>query len=231
MHRLEPTRAFVTLALTGILALLPAKIWSSSTDDQWEAVTKIDRGASLTFVDRARNCLGGKIKHADNRTITVMRRDAPDTTLERTSVLRISAGGWAGGVVFSGRSSWSDVLWIVGRHFHPDIGIALKSGEEYKGKLISASETGLIVEVSKRKRSIDKRDISIVNYIRPKPLSDSAEYADDELAWMKVFDPQLWPHLLHLRSSISVRLYDASLSQDDSSIVCRSGPELTHAAF
>lgn len=231
MHRFEPTRALVRLALAGILGLLPAKLWCSNTDDQWETVTKLGRGASLTFVDRARNCVGGKIKHADNRTVTVMRRHGSDTTLERTNVLRISAGGWAGGVVFSGRSSWSDVLWIVGRRFHPDIGIALKSGEEYQGTLMSASETGLTVEVSKRRRNIDKRDISIVNYIRPKPLSDSAEYADDELAWMKVFDPQLWPRLLHLRSSISIRLYDASSSQDDSSIVCSPGPDLTHAAF
>lgn len=221
----------VTLALAGTLCLLPAKMWSSSSDGQWEAVAKIDRGASLTFVDRTRNCVDGKIKHADNRTLTVLRRNASETLLERTNVLRISRGGWAGGVVFSGRSSWSDVTRIVGRRFHPDIAVAMKSGEEYKGKLISASETSLTVENSKKKTIIDKRDVSTVSYIRPKPLSDSAEYADDELAWMKIFDPQLWPRLLHLQSSMSIRLYDTSLPQDDSSIICKPGPDVTQPAF
>lgn len=231
MFRLEPPRALVTLALAGTLCLLPTKIWPSSSHDQWDTVAGIDRRASLTFVDRNPNCMDGKIKQADNRTVTVLRRSAPETTLERTNVLRISSGGWAGGVVFSGRSSWSDVVRIVGRRFHPDIDVAMKSGEEYKGKLLSASDRVLTVESLKKKKIINKSDVSTVSYIRPKPLSESAEYANEELAWMKVFDPQLWPHLLHLQSSMSIRLYDASLAQDESSIVCKPGLDLTHPAF
>jgi hypothetical protein len=231
MFRLEPSRALVTLALAGTLCLLPTKVWTSSTDAQWDTVAGIDRRASLTFVDRNRNCLGGKIGQVDNRTVTVVQRNAPETTLERMNVLRISSGDWAGGVVFSGRSSWSDVVRIVGRRFHPDIAVAMKSGEEYKGRLLSASDTVLTVESSKKKTIINKSDVSTVGYIRPKPLSESAEYANEELAWMKVFDPQLWPRLLHLQSSMSIRLYDASLPQEDSSIVCKPGPDLTHPAF
>jgi len=73
-----------------------------------------------------------------------------------------------------------------------------------------------------KKTNINKSEISIVRYIRPKPLSDFAEYSDDELAWMKVFDPQLWPRMLHLQS-MSIRLHDSSLPQDDSTIVCTPG--------
>jgi hypothetical protein len=221
----------MTLALAATLCLLPTKMWPRSSDDQWDAVAGIDRRASLTFVDRNRNCVDGKIKHEDTRAVTVMRRNALESTLERTNVLRISSGGWAGGVVFSGRSSWSDVVRIVGRRFHPDIAVAMKSGEEYKGKLLSASDTVLTVKSSKKKTIINKGDVSTVSYIRPKPRSDSADYANDELAWMKVFDPQLWPRLLHLRSSMSIRLYDTSLTQDDSSIICKPGPDLTQPAF
>ena len=123
----------------------------------------------------------------------------------------------------SGRSSWSDVVQIVGRRFHPDIAVVTKSGEEHKGKLLAVSETGLTIGHAGKKTNINKSEISIVRYIRPKPLSDFAEYSDDELAWMKVFDPQLWPRMLHLQS-MSIRLYDSSLPQDDSTIISTPGP-------
>jgi hypothetical protein len=111
---------------------------------------------------------------------------------------------------------------VVGRRFHPNIAVVTKSGEEHKGKLLTASETGLTIGHAGKKADINKSEVSIVSYVRPKPLSDSTEYLDDELAWMKVFDPQLWPRMLHLQS-MSIRLYDSSLPQDDSTILCTPG--------
>ena len=55
-------------------------------------------------------------------------------------------------------------------------------------------------------------------------MSESAAYADDELAWMKVFDPELWPYLLHLEPPLWILFYDASAPQDDSRIVCKQDP-------
>jgi hypothetical protein len=103
----------------------------------------------------------------------------------------------------------------------------MKSGKKGRGKLLSASDMALTLESWGKAANIRKDDVSTVSYIRAKPLSDSAAYADDELAWMKVFDPQLWPHLMHLESPLTVPLYDASLPEDDSSIVCRNGTDVT----
>jgi hypothetical protein len=82
----------------------------------------------------------------------------------------------------------------------------------------------VILESASGTVDINKNEISTVNYIRPSPLSDSAANSDDELAWMKIFDPQLWPKMLHLEPVMSVRLYDASFPEDDSTIVCKNNP-------
>lgn len=100
--------------------------------------------------------------------------------------------------------------------------VVTKSGVEHKGKLLAASETALTIGQAGKKAEIEKSEVSIVSYVRPKPLSDRSEYLDDELAWMKVFDPTLWPRMLHLQS-MSIRLYNSALPQDDSSIVCTPG--------
>jgi hypothetical protein len=195
---------------------------SSGTDEGWDAVTHLNRNSSFTFVDRNHTCTSGKIKGANDRKVTVSRQNGSDIDITRTDLLRITSGGLAPGVVFSGRSSWSDVVRVVGRRFHPNIAVVTKSGEEHKGKLLTASETGLTIGHAGKKADINKSEVSIVSYVRPKPLSDSTEYLDDELAWMKVFDPQLWPRMLHLQS-MSIRLYDSSLPQDDSTILCTPG--------
>jgi hypothetical protein len=219
----KPIPALATLAFIALSGLLPTEMFcSSGTDKGWDVVTHLNRNASFTFVDRNHTCTSGKINRANDRKVTVSRQHDPDIDIARTDLLRITSGEWAPGVVFSGRSSWSDVVRIVGRRFHPDIAVVTKSGEEHKGKLLTASETGLTIGHAGKKTDINKSEVSIVSYTRTKPLSDFTEYLDDELAWMKIFDPQLWPRMLHLHS-ISIRLYDSSLSQDDSTIICIPG--------
>ena len=223
----EPTGVLAALLVAATLCYAPPMMWPSSNDGQWNDVAKLTRRASYIFVDRNHSCVDGKIKEVDDRAVTIIRGNSPEITTERTHLLRITSGGWAGGVIFSGRSSWSDVVRIVGRRFHPEIAVVMKSSQEHKGKLLSASDVALTLEISRKRVNISKDEVSTVSYIRPKPLGDSAAYADDELAWMKVFDPQLWPHLLHLQPPLSVRLYDASLPEDNSSIVCNPGSDVT----
>ena len=57
-----------------------------------------------------------------------------------------------------------------------------------------------------------------------KPLSNSAAYADDELTFLKIFDPELWPKLFGLQGSLDVRLFDASLPEDNTPVVCTNNP-------
>lgn len=173
-RRLKPALALATLAFIELSGLLPTELFSSSgTNDGWDAVTHLNRNASFTFVDRNHTCASGKIKAANDRKVTVSRQHAPDVDIARTDLVRITSGGLAPGVVFSGRSSWSDVVRIVGRRFHPDIAVVTKSGEEYKGKLLTASETGLTIEHAGKKSDIKKSEVSKVSYVRPKPLSEN----------------------------------------------------------
>jgi hypothetical protein len=226
----EPTFTPAALLVAATLCIAPPMMWPSTSDDQWNVVAKLTRKTTYTFVDRNHSCVSGKIRQLDDRAVTIIRRSAPEITMERTSLLRITWGGWAGGVIFSGRSSWSDVIRIVGRSFQPQIAVVMKSGTEHRGKLLSASNVALTLENWRKKININKDEVSSVSYIRPAPLSESAAYADDELAWMKVFDPQLWPRLLHLQSPLSVVLYDASVLEDNSSIVCNPGADVTQPA-
>src|SRR6266851_369231 len=169
----EATRVLAALLVAATLCSAPPMMWPSSNDDPWNDVAKLTRRASYTFVDRNRSCIDGKIKEVDDRAVTIVRGKAPEVTMERAHLLRITSGGWAGGVIFSGRSSWSDVVRIVGPRFHPDIAVVMKSGQEHKGKLLSASDVALTLERSRKRVNISKDEVSTVSYIRLKPLGDS----------------------------------------------------------
>jgi hypothetical protein len=210
--------------LAAVFCSAPPGICSSSDDHQWNNVAQVSHGATYIFVPHDHNCVLGRIKRIDDSGVTVDRRSSPEVTIPRSQLLRITSGGWAPGVVFTARSSWLDVVSVVGERLHPYIAVFTKSGQKHEGKLLRASDRTLTLESSGKTVDIAKGEVSTVSYIRPMPPSDSAAYADDELAWMKVFDPQLWPNMLHLRSALSIRLYDASLSEDDSTIVCNSNP-------
>jgi hypothetical protein len=230
MKKSELTRVLVVLLPAAVLCFAPLRMWASGNDDQWQALAKIDHNATCTFVDRNHSCVDGKIGRIDDQSVTIKHHADPETTIERTNLLRVTSGGWAGGVIYSGRSSWLDIVRISGRRFHPEITVVMKSGEAHEGKLLSASDSALVVERSRKQLNILKDEVSTVSYVRAKPLSDSAEYADDELAWMKIFDPQLWPHLMHLQGRLSILLYDVSVPEDNSPIVCKPGSDLTHPA-
>jgi hypothetical protein len=214
-------------------------MWSAGSDDQWNTFRQVKHRANYIFVTRDRNCIGGKIKHMNDSAVTITQENASEIVIQQPDLLRITYGAWGPGVIFSRRSSWSDIVSIVGKNFQPEIVVLMTSGQEHKGKLVGASDKSMILKSSGRPLNIVKDQVSMVSYIRPKPLGESAAYADDELAWMKVFDPQLWPQLLHLESYLSIRLYDSSLPEDSSAIVCNAdpwvhsqpGPDVTSAPY
>src|SRR5260221_13422873 len=161
---------------------------------------------------------------SDNSAITVAHCYSSEIRVTGPHVLCIPATPWVlssfdPGVVFSARSSWLDILSIVGKYNHPQIMVFTKAGEKYQGKLLSASAKALTLESSGKTVDIGKDEVSTVSKISAMPLSDSATYVDQEFAWMKIFDPQLWPSMLH-ESVLSIRLYDTSLPEDSSPIVC-----------
>jgi hypothetical protein len=226
--------AMETLRKGVIAALLLSSLFCSSqqatppsiSDTQWNNVKQMSHHTTFIFVARDNRCVWGRIKRADDSEIAVEPSRAHEVVIQRVDLFRITKGAWAPGVIFTARSSWFDVAAIVGKHLHPTVAVITTSGQQHIGKLLDSSNDNLSIESAGKMLDISKDEISSVSFVRPKPLSDSAAYADGELAWMKVFDPQLWPNLLHMRSAISVRLYDSSMPEDNSRVPCAKVPKV-----
>lgn len=178
------------------------------------------------------------IASVTDTTLVVNEPHGQPISINRQELLRVNQGDWGAGVLFSSRSSWADVNAVTslnGRTLRPKIFVETKSGRTQEGTLTSLSDAEIAMDSQHNLIHVAKTDISTLSYVTAKPLSSSAAYADDELAWMKIFDPQLWPKMFGFQGSVRVRLYDASLPEDNSSIVCRndpyrlkaSGPEVT----
>jgi len=221
-----PKRAVVLLWLS-LTALSPPAWCANDQKDGWDSLKRVPHGATLIFADRSDNCLAGRIKSYDSDAIVVTRHNESDAKIDRSNVLRITTNAWESGLVYNGRSSWLDVVGLVpirrSKKWRATVLVEMNTGENARGQLIDASQGEITLRTSSKSLVIARRQISTLSYVRPQPLSDLAEYANDELAWMRIFDPQLWPTLFHAQGSLVVRIYDVNLPQDDSPIVCKEG--------
>jgi len=211
-----------------LAALSPPASRSNEQSEGWDSLRRVPHHATLIFADRDGNCVAGQIKSYDNNAIVVARQNERDAKIDRPNVLRIATNAWGPGVVYSGRSSWLDVEGLVptrpSEKWRVPVRVEMNTGKTVRGQLLEASQEEITISSSARRTLvITKGEIARLSYIRPKPLSDSAEYANDELAWMKIFDPQLWPSLFHTQGSLVVRIYDANSPQDNAPIVCKAG--------
>jgi hypothetical protein len=129
-------------------------------------------------------------------------------------------------MMYSGRSSWSDVLEfmpLLRRNPALDIHISVVtiSGKSWKGALKEATDAAISVRDSFGKETqVPKSAVSRVDYIQSKPLSDNQEFDWEELAMLRIFDPALYPRLFHAGDTVRIRLYDRALTQDDSHLEC-----------
>ena len=215
---------FCILLLLATVLVPPHLAAAPQTDVPWNNLSRLTHHASFIFVDVERNCAVGSVQQLTDSFVVVKRKDGKVLTIQRPDLMRVTYGANARGVLFSGRSSWFDIVSLISQPFHPELRVETASGHEHKGTLVVTSDTALVLQTGQRKIDLRKEDIARVTYIIAKPLSSSAAYADDELAFMKVFDPELWPKLLGLQGSLSVRLFDASFPQDNSPVVCKNNP-------
>ena len=70
-------------------------------------------------------------------------------------------------------------------------------------------------------RNFTKGEVSRVDYVVLKPLSETEEFHWDELAMLRIFDPQLYPRLFHLGDTMPVTLYQAAVAEDNSVVACK----------
>ena len=227
--RATTVRDFLGLVL-GLTALLHPCIAAGQQDESaWKNLSQLTHRASFTFTARDRKCVSGFLKAVSDTSVMVKSKDGKTTTMERADLLRVQRNWYGSAILFSGRSSWADVVALAPTQrpqLHPRIAVETRAGQKNEGILVSASDEGLMLELHDGRVVISKANIVRVSSIVQKPVSDSAAYADDELVFLKVFDPELWPAMFGAQGSLPVTLYDASLPEDNSQVTCSNSPGL-----
>jgi len=206
--------------LIGSMACPP--MLSADSTNQWDNLKQVTRRVSFYFVDRNGDCVIGKVKNVDDTAVPVTRANASQTKIDRADLLRVTDGRRSYNVVFSGRSSWSDVLALIPAQnadkWRPKVVVQTNTGVQYKGQLIDASQGTISLKISGKTRDISKQEVSTVSLVRPKPVKFSN--TDRELVFFAFLDPNLWPGIF---GRLAVRLYDANSPEDDSPIICSIG--------
>jgi preprotein translocase subunit YajC len=201
----------ICLALSS-RALGPAKA------DPWENLRCVTRHRAYTFFDRESNCTTGQILTVTDQSVTIKPPQGNNITVERRNVVRVTDWNGRNNVIYSAKSSWSDVEAI---NTKASVNVLTKNGRVCQGKVVSTSDTGITLMHSNCDINLAKEDIAQVYRVRSKPMSEGAERSAQELF---VVDPRLWPYLLNISAKISVRLYDSSVPEDDSPVQCKNKP-------
>ena len=145
----------------------------------------------------------------------MVRDSGKDILIQRTDVLRVSDNDLYAGardIVFSGRSSWNDVK-DAGPRGAEYLHIITKHGEEWKWQKPTVSDDS----VTSEGKRVAKADVRYISYARSKPLTRREEYVGHEnVDWLA---PRLWFNGLML-GKISVLLFDADLTEDNSPVGC-----------
>lgn len=212
--------------LVGTCLALPSKVLGQAkTEDQWENLKQITRRRTYMYVDRQLHCGNAKIDQVAEKAVTLKREDHTKITIERQDLLRLGEWGLsANGILYSGRSSWSDVRNQRHDPKNPQRGARLRvvtlDGKNHEGQMIEVDDTHLVLLDADKRVQLARSDISKVSYLRLKPFSDRAEYVAEELPLLWVLDPEVLRYELDF-TRIPVLLYDSSAPQDDSAIECR----------
>jgi hypothetical protein len=222
---------------------VPTLIFSVScagADDPWQSLKELPHNVGFVFIKRGMTCQYGQLKALVGQSVLV-RTDRSDVTFAKSSLIRVRLG--FGGqlvppsnpnlvlaTVYSGRSSWADLIEFMPfrskprsySNFTVQMSVNTMTGKVRQGRLQQVTDSGItLADAFGKETSIAKMDVSRVDYIRDKPLSDKQEVYWDELAMFRIFDPVLYPRLFHVGDKIPVRLYDISVPEDNSPVQCR----------
>jgi hypothetical protein len=185
-------RRYLRFAIIGVTSVLPAIAAAQQNDASWKNLNQLTHRASFIFATKERDCVAGSLKSITDKSVTVKLWNGKTKTFQRTDLLRVTYGEWARGVLFSSRSSWLDVSTLASKHRTPTkVLVETKAGQKQEGDLVTVSDNALTLQFDNKTFDVSKAEIADVSYIIPKPLSDSAMYADHELVFMKIFDPEL----------------------------------------
>ena len=183
--------------------------------DGWPNLKHITRDRLYAVVLREGGCEYGVISSVGEQFLILGTDSALGLALKRSQIVRVSDNLTAPAriAVFSGRSSWVDVMAATptgNEYLH----VVTKSGQELKLRQPQVSADAILAEGA----GIGKSEVRFVSYVRNKPLDVDEEYLHiDDLKWLKSI-----PYVgEHLPTRISVPLYNADLPEDNSPLKCR----------
>ena len=218
-----PRPAHIAVLLASSLALaLPAQ--GATPDAGWGVLAHVTWARDYSFVLRDGTSAAGVVLSVSPDSVTLSVRGEPPSTktstvtLERSNVLRVDDGVKGADLIYSGRSSWSDVRAIPPYEGVERLEVVTRSGARLTGKTATVSD----VEITLAGHRIPKADVSQVYYLRVKPLSDNWEHAFRESL-------TLYPlSLLFQIHKIAVLLYDSSLPEDNTPLKLEWRTPLPH---
>jgi len=187
-----------------------------------DALERVSRSASLTFVERDGSCLRGTILKADASTVTVEPFRQPAVTLKRDDIVQVSQGN---AYIYSARSSWGDVSNLK---LYPREAIVLTTvkGQKIKGAPVKVTPDEISLQHGLKTTVFPKSEVAAVDYLRLKPATDGFNLALEESPWALIFYPEFYYRLAGGEGRLTVRLYDASKPEDRTSAklgVCPHG--------
>jgi hypothetical protein len=189
-----------------------------AADDPWLNLQRVTHDRSYVILMHDHSCVAGKIERTDVQS-AIFRVGSSDRVISRSEVLMVCESLHLSGIacaptdaIFSGRSSWKDVISILpARHEYVE-------GETKAGLRFTQSgryHDSLIVGTG----NVNKTDAKFVSYLRWKPLSDGQE--DLRERGMGFLLPTIWHNLVSSSGRLTVPLYDASQPEDNSEITCK----------
>jgi hypothetical protein len=222
----------------GLICVLTQPAFCNNENDPWQSLKQLKRGLGYVFIMRDMTCQYGQLKEVADTSVSI-KTDRADVVVAKANLLRVRVGFGGRSVqnsnpnlalftLYSGRSSWGDLLAFVPFESkeHPASAMhflmTTQDGRAHRGILNQVTEDEIALADSFGKiSSFSKRQVSRVDFITEKPLSETEEFHWDELAMLRIFDPQLYPRLFHLGDTMPVTLYQSAIPEDNSMIACR----------
>ncbi len=201
-----------------LVAALPL-LGASDNNSGWENLMHVTKQRSYTIVTRDFHCLTGKLGSVTTDSLTLEAPKIGVINLKRADVLQV--GSDPGYIVFSGRSSWVDV---VSYHLYAGESFAIqtKNGKNFGGKHIKVSDSGVSLGEPGNTTSIAKAEVSKIDLHSSTPLGGGEEFFLRENPVIFWLDAHLWPRWIGIGGRIRVPLYDSSLPEDDRPITCQN---------
>jgi hypothetical protein len=227
--------SYSKLFISTLTVVFPLTLQCQTATNSWLLVRHLPEHATFTFIEQHQTCHSGQIVTVTDTELRILpEKQQTPIAIPRSTLIRIRRGGsqWPSNnpnlpllIVYSGRSSWTDVLafapFALQPWAHVRMQVVTTGGRRRKGDLsgVTSNEVSLR-DAAGRDTTFPRADVSLVDYLQLRPLSDSQEFDWEELAPFRIFDPALYFRMFHIDDTVPVRLFDRALPEDDAPVRC-----------